>query len=167
MTNIVRRTLLGDTSGDLISDFEWGLRGFPNLQWRPAEDIMQTEDKTIVKMDLPGIKREDLQIEFQDQLLTVSGHRQSESSSRYGGLQRFERTSGSFSRSFRVPDGIEANQVIANLEDGVLELQIPKAERTRPVEIPVGETLELESSDVTIEEPKKKAISSGKKSSKK
>ena len=155
MTNIVRRTLFGEPSVDLFSELEWGLKGFPNLQWRPAEDIIQTEDCTVVKMDVPGIKRENLTIEMQDRVLTVEGNRHSESASRYGGYQRFERSSGSFSRSFRIPEGVEADEIKANLEDGVLELQIPRSEQAQTKQIDIGETIEIEAGDVEVEEKKK------------
>lgn len=155
MTNIVRRTLFGEPSIDLFSELEWGLRGFPNLQWRPAEDIMQKEDCTIIKMDLPGIRRDDLNVEMQDQVLTVSGQRRSESTTEEGGYQRFERSSGSFSRSFRIPNEIEAEQIQANMQDGVLELRIPRPERSQPKQIDVGETVEIEAGAVEVKEEEK------------
>ena len=90
-------------------------------RWIPAMDLVETEDSLVLRGDLPGLTEDDFDIEIKDNVLTVSGERKAEHEGKGEGYHRVERAFGSFSRSLSLPAGIEAEQVEANFENGVLE----------------------------------------------
>ena len=106
--------------------------------WRPACDIDETDSHYLVSFDLPGIPREDIKIECRDHQLVVSGDRSGETRRTEGGAVTRERFLGSFMRSFQLPTAVKAEQVQANLSDGVLRIAIPKAESAQRREISIG-----------------------------
>jgi HSP20 family protein len=89
-------------------------------------DLHETADQYVITAELPGLLRQDLEIQFQDSRLTLSGVRR-ESSSGYEQYHRIERGHGSFSRTFRLPAAIDADAITADLQDGVLTVTCPKA----------------------------------------
>ncbi len=95
----------------------------------------------MLRVDLPGVKDDDVKVELDDHVLTISGQRSSENEQRGDGYRRVERSFGSFSRSLRLPDGVDPEQIHASFERGVLEVTIPKPEQRKPhrVAISVGE----------------------------
>jgi HSP20 family protein len=109
-------------------------------RWVPPMDLVETEDNLVLRADLPGMKREDVEIEIKDGALTVSGERKAEHEENAEGYYRVERAYGRFSRSLTLPEGIEADAVEANFADGVLEVRIPKPAERKPhrVEINAG-----------------------------
>jgi len=107
-------------------------RGSSARRWVPAMDLVETDDHLVLKADLPGLDRDDVSIEIKDGVLNVSGERRSEHEDKNEGYYRVERSFGSFSRSLSLPDGIDAEQVKANFEDGVLEVHVPKPAETKP-----------------------------------
>jgi HSP20 family protein len=106
----------------------------------PAMDLVETTDHYVLKTDLPGVAEEDVKLEVQDNVLTVSGERRSESKDERDGYVRIERAFGSFRRSLRLPKGVDAEGVTANFDKGVLEIRIPKPQESKPhrVAIEVG-----------------------------
>ena len=112
-------------------------------RWVPAMDLVEAEDKLILKADLPGMKRDDVEIEVKDSVLTISGERRSEQKERAEGYYRVERAFGRFSRSLTLPEGTDADAIAADFTDGVLEVRIPKPEERQPHRIAIGgETVE-------------------------
>lgn len=109
-------------------------------RWNPATDLLATETEYILRADLPGVAEDDVRIELDDNVLTVSGERKAEHEERKEGYYRVERSTGSFSRSLRLPDGVDADAITANFDRGVLEVRIPKPEQPKPrkVAITVG-----------------------------
>src|SRR5947209_15642188 len=109
-------------------------------QWIPAMDLSEDEGEYVVRADLPGITEEDVKIEFQDNVLTISGARKSAHEDRKNGYYRVERASGRFSRSLTLPEGVDPESVHAKFENGVLEVRIPKPAERKPhrVAISVG-----------------------------
>ena len=103
-----------------------------------------TDSDYVLRADLPGLTEEDVNIELQDNVLTVSGERKSEHEDRKEGYYRVERSSGSFSRSLTLPEGVDADAITASFDKGVLEVRIPKPEERKPrkVAITVGEPAE-------------------------
>src|SRR3954454_8833422 len=95
-------------------------------RWLPAMDLMETPGDYILRADLPGLKLEDVSLEIEDTVLTVSGERKLESETDGGGYHRLERAFGAFSRKLTLPKGVEADAVTASFTDGVLEVRIPK-----------------------------------------
>jgi HSP20 family protein len=107
-------------------------------RWMPAMDLVETDDHFVLRADLPGMKEEDVKIEFEDGTLTVSGDRKAEHESKNEGYYRVERAFGSFSRSLTLPQGINPEAVTASFNNGVLEVRIPKPEERKPRRIEIG-----------------------------
>src|SRR5438309_237781 len=111
-------------------------------RWIPAMDLVETTDEFVLRADLPGLSEQDVQIELEDNVLTVSGERKAEHEERKEGYYRVERAWGSFSRSLTLPEGVDPETVNAHFDRGVLEVRIPKPEQRKPrkVAISVGGT---------------------------
>jgi HSP20 family protein len=107
-------------------------------RWVPAMDLVETDESFILRGDLPGMTQEDVEIELEDNVLTVSGERKAEHEAKQEGYHRVERAFGSFSRSLTLPKGIDADAVTANFENGVLEIRIPKPEERKPRRIAIA-----------------------------
>jgi HSP20 family protein len=109
-------------------------------RWIPAMDLVETDDAFVLRADLPGLSEDDVNIELEDNVLTVSGERNSEHEERKEGYYRVERASGTFSRSLTLPEGVKADAIKANFDKGVLVIRIPKPEERKPrrVAISVG-----------------------------
>lgn len=105
--------------------------------WAPPVDIRETEEAYLIEAELPGLKKEDLEITLENNTLTLSGERTFKKDETAGKLHRTERTYGAFSRSFSLPTRVDAEGVKANFHDGVLVLTLPKKEedRSRKIEI--------------------------------
>jgi HSP20 family protein len=112
--------------------------GAPRRRWVPAMDLVETDDNLVLRADLPGLSRDDVEIEIKDGVLTVSGERKAEHEEKSEGFYRVERTFGRFSRSLSLPEGIDADRVAADFEDGVLEVRIPKPEARKPHRVEIG-----------------------------
>jgi HSP20 family protein len=107
-------------------------------RWVPAMDLVEADEHFVLKADLPGLSEEDVAIEVQDNVLTVSGSREAEHERKEQGWYRLERSYGSFSRSLTLPDGVDADKVEANFDRGVLEIRVPKPEERKPRRISIG-----------------------------
>ncbi len=106
--------------------------------WAPRVDLAETEDAYLIHADLPGIAREDLQINYQDHTLTLSGERRAEAKEEGRNYVRMERTAGTFYRAFSLPRAVQSDAIEADYTDGVLEVRIPKAEESKPRRIEVS-----------------------------
>ena len=107
-------------------------------RWVPAIDVLETDEHLVLRADLPGLGREDVSIEIKDDVLTLSGERKDEQSQEAKGYYRFERSFGQFSRSLRLPAGIDAGAVTADFTDGVLTIRVPKPEAPKPHRVEIG-----------------------------
>jgi len=109
-------------------------------RWLPATDVVERDDAYVLRSDLPGLGQEDVKIEVEDNVLTISGERKSESETTEGSYRRTERAFGTFSRRLQLPEGVDADAISANFDKGVLEISIPKPEQRKPrrVEITAG-----------------------------
>jgi HSP20 family protein len=92
----------------------------------------------VLRADLPGLSEKDVNIELEDNVLTVSGERKAEHEERKEGYYRVERASGTFSRSLTLPEGVDPEAVSANFERGVLEVRIPKPEQRKPRKVTIS-----------------------------
>ena len=103
-------------------------------------DLVETDDHFVLKADLPGLGPDDVNIEVEDNVLTISGERKVEHETEREGFYRVERASGSFRRSLTLPEGVNLEDIAANFDNGVLEIRIPKPEERKPrkVSISVG-----------------------------
>ena len=119
--------------------FTGGQRNGGTVQrWVPAMDLVEADEHFVLKADLPGLAEDDVAIEVQDNVLTISGSREAEHESKEQGWYRLERSYGSFSRSLTLPDGVDAEKVEASFDRGVLEVRIPKPEERKPRRISIG-----------------------------
>jgi HSP20 family protein len=107
-------------------------------RWMPAMDLVETADHFVLRADLPGMSEEDVNIEVEDRVLTVSGERKTEHEASKEGYHRIERAFGAFARSLTLPDGVNAEAVEASFDRGVLEIRIPKPEQRKPRKISIG-----------------------------
>jgi HSP20 family protein len=106
--------------------------------WIPSVDLSETKDAYKVHLDVPGIAKEDITINYHDGVLTVSGERKSEEKTEETNYVRLERSFGSFYRSFNLPSAIKTNAIKANYKDGVLDIEVPKADEVKPIRVKVG-----------------------------
>ena len=124
-------------------------------RWIPAMDLVETDNDFVLRADLPGVAEGDVNIELEDNVLTVSGERKSEHEERKEGYYRVERASGSFSRSLTLPEGVDADAIKASFEKGVLEIRIPKPEERKPRKVAIsvggGEPKTIEGSESASE----------------
>jgi HSP20 family protein len=107
-------------------------------RWIPAMDLVETENDFVLRADLPGLSEGDVNIELEDNVLTISGERKAEHEERKEGYYRVERASGTFSRSLTLPEGVDPEAVSANFERGVLEVRIPKPEQRKPRKVAIS-----------------------------
>jgi HSP20 family protein len=111
-------------------------------RWLPPMDLVETPDHYVLRADLPGLSDVDVNIQLEDNVLTISGERTAEHDDRQEGYYRLERAFGAFSRSLTLPDGIDPESVQARFDRGVLDIRIPKPEQKKPktVQITLGAT---------------------------
>jgi HSP20 family protein len=105
--------------------------------WSPALDLYQNNDNVIARVELPGMRKEDIEISLHDGMLTISGERKSETSEGEK-AERTERYVGKFRRSISLPTRVDSNKVTASYRDGVLAVTLPKAEEAKPKQIQVN-----------------------------
>jgi len=110
-------------------------------RWMPPMDLVETDEHFILRADLPGLGEEDVRIEVEDRTLTLAGERKAEHEANNEGYYRVERATGAFARSLTLPEGVDAEQIAARFDKGVLEVRIPKPEQRKPrrVAIQVGD----------------------------
>jgi HSP20 family protein len=111
-------------------------------RWVPAMDLVETDDHLVLRADLPGLDKEDVEIEVKDGVLTISGERRTEHEDSADGYHRVERAYGRFSRSLSLPQGIDADQVQADFDKGVLEVRIPKPAERKPHRVQIGASVQ-------------------------
>jgi HSP20 family protein len=107
-------------------------------RWIPAMDLVETDEQFVLRADLPGLSENDVNVELEHDVLTVSGERKSEHEERKEGYYRVERASGAFSRSLTLPEGVDPEGIKANFDHGVLEVRIPKPEERKPRKVAIS-----------------------------
>jgi HSP20 family protein len=106
--------------------------------WLPALDVWETDDELVLALDLPGIPQDQVSIEVEDGVLTVSGERERTVEQSNERFSRFERRYGTFSRSVTLPQGVDESRIRASFADGVLEIRVPKPEERKPKRIEIA-----------------------------
>jgi HSP20 family protein len=127
-----------------------GGNGGAARRWVPSMDLVETDEHFVLRADLPGVAEEDVAIELEDNVLTVSGERKAEHEEKREGFYRMERSFGAFRRSLALPEGVDADAIGATFDRGVLEVRIPKPAERKPrkVAIQVGDrTAAIEGSE--------------------
>lgn len=135
-----RLTSLRDEVNRLFDSNFTGFRRDDGLfnGWAPALDVYQDKDHVFVKAELPGLKKEEIQISLHDGVLSISGERKREEETKKGENFRSERFFGRFHRSVALPTAVDANKVNASYKDGILTVTLPKAEEAKPKQIEVS-----------------------------
>ena len=106
--------------------------------WYPPVDILESKDSYIIRAELPGMRNEDLKTEVNEGMLTLSGERKFEEPANGVEYHRVERVAGKFSRSFYLPQTVKQDSIKATYRDGILEIQVPKAEEAKPRQIAIS-----------------------------
>ncbi|MCA9407656.1 MAG: Hsp20/alpha crystallin family protein [Candidatus Omnitrophica bacterium] len=130
-----------DVFNELLDwDYPFGSSLLPSLfqekrlngqDWYPAIDISEDKNNVYVKADLPGLKKEDIQVSVHNDVLTIKGERKSESEHKDKNFHRVERSYGVFQRTLELGSAVDKTKVKANYKDGVLDIIIPKTEETK------------------------------------
>jgi HSP20 family protein len=115
-----------------------GGNGTSVRRWIPAMDLVEEDDHFLLHADLPGVGEDQVNVELEDDVLTISGERKSKHEERKEGYHRIERSSGRFSRSLTLPEGIDPEGIRASYRDGVLEVRIPKPEERKPRRVAIN-----------------------------
>ena len=118
--------------GELARDYDPFDRG-----WAPAVDLKENEQDYTLEADLPGMKKEEVDITVIDNVITLKGERRHESETKEKDYHRVERRYGSFERSFEIPGGFDADKIAAHFDNGVLRVTLPKREESKPKQIEV------------------------------
>jgi HSP20 family protein len=114
-----------------------GEEGFTLTEWIPPVDIAEDDKEYAIKVELPGVNKEDLRVSVEGGVLSISGERKAEKEEKNKKYHRIERTYGSFARSFTLPEGTASDKVSAEFKDGVLRVHLPKDETAKPKSIDV------------------------------
>jgi HSP20 family protein len=112
-------------------------RGGTFDSWYPAADIYETKDDYVFKLEVPGLRKEDVNVEFHDSVLSIKGEKKEDKEIEKENYHRVESFSGAFSRSFTLPQNAAPDKISASMKDGILELRIAKAEEKKPRPIPI------------------------------
>lgn len=114
----------------------WPQRGSQEViatgDWAPRVDIAETDKDFSIKAEIPEVKKEDVKVTVENGVLTIRGERKQEKEEKNKKFHRVERFYGSFTRSFTLPDNVDESKIEASFKDGMLNLQIPKTEETKP-----------------------------------
>jgi HSP20 family protein len=109
-----------------------------STSWAPAVDIYETENELVVKADLPDVSEKDLDVRVENNMLTIRGERKFEKKVEQESYLRVERTYGTFSRSFRLPDTVNSEAIKADYKNGALTVTLPKRAESRPKQVKVN-----------------------------
>jgi HSP20 family protein len=109
-------------------------------QWSPLVDITEDEKEYLIKAELPDMKKEDVRLTVENEVLAISGERKFEKEEKGRKYHRVERAYGSFVRSFSLPEDADGSKVSADFKDGMLQVHLPKSQKSKPkaIEIKVG-----------------------------
>jgi HSP20 family protein len=107
-------------------------------EWSPNIDVMEKNDKYLIKAELPGVKEEDVEISLTGDMLTISGEKTEESEEERKGYYYAESSYGAFSRSITIPSSVDPEKIEANFSNGVLEVNLPKTPETKPKKVRIS-----------------------------
>ena len=117
-------------------------RAWPNAEagraWYPAVDILESKDAYVLRAELPGMNKEDFNLELKEGTLTLTGERKFTKPAEGVQYRKVERVNGKFVRSFTLPETVKHDGIQATYKDGILEIHIPKAEEAKPRQIQIS-----------------------------
>ncbi len=105
--------------------------------WYPSVDVSENKDEFVITAELPGMKKDDVQITFANNVLKIEGERNKEEEKQDTNYHRVERSYGKFVRSFQVPSQIQGDKIGADFKNGILTIHLPKAEAAKPKEVEI------------------------------
>ena len=108
--------------------------------WAPPVDIFETKEKTVLKAELPGFDESQIHLKFEDGILSVEGERTFEKKNGDENYHRVERSYGKFVRSFTIPTNVDHDKITASMQNGILTVELPKREETKPKSIKIQAT---------------------------
>ncbi len=114
-----------------------GKTGEAMANWTPTMDVIEKDDRIVLRTELPGMSEEDVEITVENRNLTIQGEKKFEHEESEGHFRRLESRYGSFSRSFNLPETVDQERIDARFAKGVLEIELPKAEQAKPKKISV------------------------------
>ena len=124
---------------EAFTGFPYGEQGSAiTSAWFAPTDISEDVNSLQITLEVPGVRPEDVKISLENNLLTVRGEKRQEAEERNERVHRYERSYGTFERSFALPNTVDPDNISAKYENGILRISIPKSERARPREIPVS-----------------------------
>ena len=139
---LVRWNSIGDVAGfeiDRLNRMFSDIYSETAQAWVPPVDIYETEaHEVVIKAEVPEVRKEDLKVTFENNVLTVSGERKASEASGQDQFRRIERRHGSFTRSFTLPASVDAARISASYKDGVLTVRLPRREEARPRQIQIN-----------------------------
>jgi HSP20 family protein len=117
---------------------DWNKDDVAMAIWSPAIDMLEKNDHLVIKAELPGIEKKDISLDLKEGVLTLKGERKHENEVQDGNFYRREMSYGKFQRSFRLPADVDPEKITAELENGLLTIEVPKPEQSRPKQITVN-----------------------------
>ena len=133
-----RGSLLSPSSDDFVERFFYGwptLERDNDIAWSPRVDVHETDKEIIIDLELPGIDKKDIKVEFKDNTLNISGERKYEKKSDNNECCRVERNYGKFERSFGLPNTVNTEKINAEYKNGILNITLSKTEKALPKEV--------------------------------
>ena len=134
-SNLERR--MSRLFNEALGNFDWQYRDNAGASWVPPVDILEQPDAIRITAEVPGVKPEDVKISLENNVLTIHGTKEQVAEERTERVHRYERTYGAFERSFTLPTTVDANNIKATYEHGVLTVTLPKVEKAKPRQIAV------------------------------
>jgi HSP20 family protein len=128
--------LFEDAFNDMLRPYGEG-NTTPNRTWVPPVDIRETENELTLSLDLPGLRKEDVNITLENSVLTITGERRFDADHKNDTYHRLERAFGTFTRSFTLGSTVQTDKVEADFLDGVLTVKLPKVEASKPRRIAI------------------------------
>ena len=133
-------TVFEDVFGSLFNDSFGTPTKTPKIsEWNPAVDIVESSDAYRLTADLPGLTKADVNLTVEEGVLTLTGERKAEKSESNEFGHRYERAYGKFSRSFQLGSGVETGKIKAEFRNGMLKVELPKVEASKPYEVSIAE----------------------------
>ncbi len=120
-----------------VKKSEGGQEAMRVAQWAPLVDISEDEKEYLIKAELPEVKKDEVKVSVQNDVLSITGERKYENEEQKKTIHRVERAYGSFARIFTVPEDADAEHVSAEFRDGILQVHLPKTEKAKPKSIDV------------------------------
>lgn len=115
----------------------WPEENWSLTTWSPACDIYETENEIVVKAELPEVKKDDVHVSFENNLLTIRGERKFSEETKQENYHRVERSYGEFTRSFTLPNFVDTNKINAEFKDGLLRVTMAKREEAKPKQVEI------------------------------